>query len=118
MKPFNLPRNCFGCHADAYTATRSPDHVRAGFPTSCESCHFANHTSWSQAVFRHAFPIGSGRHAGFACSDCHVAADFRQFQCTGCHAHERSEMDDEHDDVGGYVYQSQACFACHPDGRE
>jgi hypothetical protein len=27
-------------------------------------------------------------------------------------------MDDKHDDVGGYRYDSNACFACHPDGRE
>jgi hypothetical protein len=27
-------------------------------------------------------------------------------------------MDDEHDDVSGYVYESTECLACHPDGRE
>jgi hypothetical protein len=27
-------------------------------------------------------------------------------------------MDDEHDDVGGYVYESTACYTCHPDGEE
>ena len=27
-------------------------------------------------------------------------------------------MDDEHDGVTGYVYESGACYACHPDGRE
>jgi hypothetical protein len=26
-------------------------------------------------------------------------------------------MNNEHDDVGGYVYESQACYSCHPDGR-
>jgi hypothetical protein len=25
---------------------------------------------------------------------------------------------DEHDDVGGYVYDSQACYQCHPNGDE
>jgi hypothetical protein len=27
-------------------------------------------------------------------------------------------MDDEHDDVSGYSYNSQACYTCHPTGRE
>jgi hypothetical protein len=27
-------------------------------------------------------------------------------------------MDDEHDDVNGYVYSSPACYSCHPDGRD
>jgi hypothetical protein len=27
-------------------------------------------------------------------------------------------MDNRHEDVVGYVYESQACYACHPQGRE
>jgi hypothetical protein len=27
-------------------------------------------------------------------------------------------MNQEHQGVGGYVYNNQACYACHPDGRE
>jgi hypothetical protein len=27
-------------------------------------------------------------------------------------------MDNQHEDVMGYMYQSQACYACHPQGRE
>lgn len=26
-------------------------------------------------------------------------------------------MDDEHNDVSGYIYQSSACLSCHPDGN-
>jgi hypothetical protein len=25
-------------------------------------------------------------------------------------------MDDEHEDVSGYSYNSLACYSCHPDG--
>ncbi len=25
-------------------------------------------------------------------------------------------MDDEHNDVGGYIYASPECYACHPTG--
>jgi hypothetical protein len=27
-------------------------------------------------------------------------------------------MDEVHDEVPGYVYESHACFDCHPDGSE
>ena len=40
------------------------------------------------------------------------------FTCIDCHAHTKPDMDDEHDDVGGYEYQTSACYACHPDGKE
>jgi hypothetical protein len=32
--------------------------------------------------------------------------------------HTRGDTDHEHRDVGGYRYDSNACLACHPDGRE
>ncbi len=67
------------------------------------------------------FPIYSGEHAGEwdACVDCHVVPnDFGIFECIFCHAHTQEEMDDEHEEVGGYTYESQACFNCHPNGEE
>jgi hypothetical protein len=27
-------------------------------------------------------------------------------------------MDNEHDEVSGYVYESNACYSCHPDGED
>lgn len=114
---YDLPRDCFGCHAPDYNAARNPDHVRSGFPTSCENCHLAGHTSWNQAVFQHDFPINSGPHAKFDCVECHQTST-RQFSCILCHEHEKNRMDDKHDEVGGYVYNSQACYGCHPNGRE
>ena len=113
---FDLPRDCFGCHAPDYNAARNPDHVQSGFPTSCENCHLPGHTSWNQAVFQHDFPIGSGPHAGFDCVECHQTST-REFSCILCHEHEKNRMDDKHKEVGGYVYNSQACYACHPNGK-
>ncbi len=37
------------------------------------------------------------------------------FTCTNCHG--RAETDDEHRGVGGYRYESVACYSCHPNGR-
>ena len=114
---YDLPRDCYGCHRADYEKTTSPNHRQAGYSTDCDNCHFSSHTSWQQAVFTHKFPIQSGKHAGFACSDCHLNANYNLFSCIDCHAHSKSSMDSEHDDVGGYAYNSQACYACHPNGR-
>jgi hypothetical protein len=114
---YNLPTDCYGCHKADYEATTSPNHQSTGFPTTCENCHFSNHVSWNQAVFTHRFPINSGDHRNIACDECHLTANYQQFSCIDCHEHSKNEMDDEHNDVGGYSYNSQACYTCHPDGR-
>jgi hypothetical protein len=113
-----ITESCVTCHLSDYNATTDPNHSVLGFPHACETCH--NTTSWSGANFSHPwFPINSGPHANRNCSDCHPApANFAVFSCTDCHAHRRSEMDGKHKDVPGYVWQSSACYACHPDGRE
>jgi hypothetical protein len=114
---YNLPKDCYGCHKADYDATTSPNHQSTGFPTTCENCHFSTHVSWNQAVFNHRFPIHSGAHRNIACNECHLTANYLQFSCIDCHAHNKSAMDNEHDEVGGYSYNSQACYTCHPDGR-
>lgn len=115
------PTDCFSCHEADYRAVESPDHVRSGFPTACELCHTT--VDFDDARFEdhdaRFFPIFSGPHRGVwgDCSDCHTAPGrFDVFDCRVCHP--RGEMDDEHDDVRGYVYESNACYACHPQGRE
>ena len=109
--------DCLACHADD-AATASPDHT--GFPTTCTNCHSVD--MWAGATVDHPqFPIYSGRHAGewASCQTCHVQpGDFSVFSCVTCHEHNRPDMDDEHDEVGGYVYQSAACYSCHPDGED
>jgi hypothetical protein len=115
-KGYNLPNDCYGCHAADYSATTEPNHKASGFPTTCETCHLPTHTSWSQAVFQHAFPIKSGKHVGFSCTDCHLTSNYRQFSCTDCHTHAKASTDSHHGGVGGYVYNSANCYACHPRG--
>jgi len=116
------PTDCAACHIDDYNDTDDPDHQAAGFPTTCEDCH--NTSGWDDADFNHDqmyFPIYSGNHAGEwdSCDECHVQpGDFGIFECVLCHEHNQDDTDDDHDEVGGYVYESQACFDCHPDGNE
>jgi hypothetical protein len=118
VKSLDLPRACFGCHKADYDLTTDPNHKNAGFPTDCEFCHYPSHVLWSQAKFDHSFPIESGKHAQWDCSDCHISSNYRDFSCINCHAHDKTQMDHKHREVPGYAYNSQSCYACHPQGRE
>ncbi len=114
-----LPSECVDCHLSDYQQTNDPDHIAAGFPTDCEVCHRGSDVSWDQGNFDHLwFPIDSGAHRNRECSECHPSGgNFAVFTCTtSCHP--RSEVDEDHDDVQGYVYNSAACYSCHPNGQE
>jgi hypothetical protein len=90
------------------------------FPTDCIACH--NQNAWEPADFDHDdlyFPIYSGKHGDEwnQCSDCHFNPNnYSLFDCLNCHS--PGETNEEHDEVGGYVYESNACFQCHPDGED
>ena len=114
----NTPNTCFGCHSTDYNTATNPNHVALQFSQDCTSCHAES--TWVPATFDHDaqhFPIYSGAHNGEwdACVDCHTnPADYTQFTCTTCHTN--PETNNDHNGVGGYVYQSDACLACHPTG--
>ncbi|KAF0197546.1 MAG: hypothetical protein FD166_1849 [Bacteroidetes bacterium] len=116
----NTPNTCVGCHLDNYNQTTNPPHASAQFPTECQTCHTEN--TWTPSTFNHDgqyFPIYSGKHNGewATCADCHTnASNYAQFSCIDCHEHNQADMDNEHNGIGGYAYNSPACFACHPTG--
>ncbi len=116
----NTPNSCFGCHEDNYNQTINPPHVISGFSADCETCHSQN--AWVPATFNHDgeyFPIYSGEHQGewATCADCHTnPANYGIFSCIDCHEHNQADMDEKHQGIGGYVFNSNACFECHPDG--
>ena len=109
------PTSCVSCHLGDYNATNNPNHQAAGFPTQCEQCHDTN--GWGDGNFDHDFPL-QGNH-NVSCNECHVnPGNFNVFSCIECHAHNKNSMDNEHDDVNGYTYNSNACYNCHPDGND
>ncbi|OGU79211.1 MAG: hypothetical protein A2279_12440 [Stygiobacter sp. RIFOXYA12_FULL_38_9] len=115
-------RQCVSCHQQKYDSAINPNHKGAQFSTDCASCH--SQTAWKPATFDHDgkyFPIYSGEHKGewSNCSDCHLdQTNYKTFECTNCHEHNKSDMDKEHQGVNGYAYQSRACYACHPSGTK
>ena len=116
------PKDCSACHMKDYTATTSPNHTTARFPLDCATCHRA--LTWKPAAFfphEQYFPIGSAdKHRPGRwndCTDCHTAApNYALFECINCHEHSKASMDSEHKGKSGYVYQSTACYRCHPRG--
>ncbi len=117
----NTPNTCFGCHSDDYNATNNPNHAIANFPTDCEACHGQN--TWIPSTFDHDamyFPIYSGKHdeEWNSCTDCHTTpGNYAIFDCINCH-NNAADLADEHDEVPGYVFENNACFACHPTGED
>jgi hypothetical protein len=115
------PNTCVGCHLNDYNSTTNPAHAPAQFPTDCQMCHTT--TAWSPSTFNHDgqyFPIYSGHHAGTwtLCTDCHTnASNYQLFSCIDCHAHNnQTQVDNQHQGVTGYSYNSIACYNCHPTG--
>jgi len=117
------PTDCVACHQQDYNATTNPNHQGSGFPTQCQNCHTTS--AWRPANFNHDgqyFPIYSGKHQGkwSTCADCHInPGNYRVFECILCHEHSnKTEVDNQHQGVSGYAYNSAACYRCHPTGRK
>jgi len=107
-----LPTACISCHADDFQ--RAPDHVDLNFPQTCEDCHTIQ--TWDGANFSHSFPLRGDHNVD--CTVCHDTGSTQQFTCIVCHDHNQTKMDDKHDEVSGYAYQSSACLQCHPSGKD
>jgi len=117
-----LSPECSSCHIETYNNTTNPSHTSLGFSTDCQECHSIS--GWQPASFDHDakfFPIYSGNHNNEwnECSDCHTnSGNYAAFSCVNCHEHNLSETNGDHNDVNGYVYESNACLSCHPTGSE
>ncbi len=117
----NISPDCYDCHQQDFAKTRNPVHTEQGFPRQCEMCH--SMISWTPALFNQHeafFPIYSGKHSGTwnTCTDCHLQSNnFQSFSCINCHEHERTRTDEKHREVRDYVYESSACYNCHPRGE-
>ncbi len=111
----NLPSECIDCH--------QKDEPTNHFGPACVECHTT--TAWEPSTFDHEplFPLIRGNHRRYrnSCTSCHLdPAAYEIFTCTDCHdgEHSRSRTDRQHNDVRNYVYESMACFECHPRGSE
>ena len=105
-----LPTDCYGCHAADYQSTRDPNHVQAGFPTDCRTCHDTK--AWSNARFAHAgFPL-KGQHASLACSACHKNGVYAgtPTDCASCHLSDYNNTTDPNHQQAHFPLD---CTICH-----
>jgi predicted CXXCH cytochrome family protein len=114
---------CVACHGDDFqrAKTQIPTHTT---DDSCAVCHTTN--DWSAAHPENVFPIKTGKHTKYGCTDCHNASlgsSKVNADCVGCHdegAHSLTKMADQHREEGDYkprAGQPSFCLDCHPDGR-
>lgn len=105
--------DCYSCHREDYEETSEPNHVQAGFPTTCELCHLPSNTSWEQASFNHNnfFPR-LGVHATLECAACHRGGIYAGTprECYGCHRSDYERTDDPNHVAAGFP---TTCELCH-----
>jgi hypothetical protein len=107
------PRTCEGCHSENFKATKSPDHIRAGFEPDCQLCHVSAALSWGNTLFEHpsTFEL-SGAHRNLDCIDCHAerfAGTPRV--CYGCHETDYMAADDPSHIAQGFPTDCEICHA-------
>ncbi len=90
--PTGNPRaiDCYDCHVLDFNSTKNPDHIAAGFSTSCDDCHNINAFDWATVNVVHDFFPLTGGHAIADCFACHTQS-------------------------GGFTGLSPECDACHHD---
>jgi hypothetical protein len=108
----NLPTDCYSCHKADYTGTTNPNHVAAGFPTTCNTCHTT--TSWAGAAFNHnntPFPL-TGAHVNVACTQCHINNVFAgtPTDCYSCHKADYAATTNPNHTSAGFP---TTCATCH-----
>ena len=108
------PKQCIGCHGDAYNGAVDPPHAAYAMSTDCTQCHtdFSWHPTkptWHDHLYR----ISSGHHSRFTCEDCHFAGALppANFTCIACH--EKGPTDSRHSGKSGYAWENFACYGCH-----
>lgn len=119
----SVSTECYDCHKQDYDEAANPVHDPVVFSQQCTECHTTS-PDWQPADYRihdnNSFPIYSGKHRGEwkNCTECHTNTnDYTQFTCTDCHAHGKLITDLRHNEERDYVYESNACYECHPRGR-
>lgn len=87
-------------------------------PVSCYRCHPRSERVGVDHDLR--FPISAppAVHAVFACQECHLdPANRALIGCAGsCHPAEKTAG--QHVNVAAFIYESRACYACHPTGAQ
>jgi hypothetical protein len=106
---------CVSCHQTDYNNATTPvNHIAAGFPTTCETCH--DTVLWTDATFNHTttgFQL-TGAHTvpPRLCADCHVNNNYalNSTLCYSCHQKDYSGTTNPAHASAGFP---TTCELCH-----
>lgn len=106
-----LSTDCYSCHTNDYDNTTEPNHLVAGFPVQCETCH--NTTNWDDADWDHSetqFPL-TGAHLQIACTDCHKNGQYTGLptDCFSCHEDDYNNTTDPNHQAAEFPIQCETC---------
>ena len=106
---------CVSCHQKDYTNALSPvNHLAAGFPTTCETCH--DTIQWTDGTFNHTstgFQLtGSHTVPPRLCSDCHTNNNYslNTTLCYSCHQKDYAGTNNPPHQSAGFP---TTCELCH-----
>ncbi len=107
-----LPSTCDSCHSADHLKATNPNHANAGFPKNCEMCHTPN--GWSPADFDHnltKFPL-TGKNASTECASCHIGGKYTGTVavCSGCHLTDFQKTTNPNHTTAGFL---TTCDTCH-----
>lgn len=110
---------CFDCHNDEYQSARFPDHVAAGYSTSCEDCHNINAYEWSSTGINHNFFPLTGGHDIADCAACHTAGDYAAISpvCFSCHEADYTATTNPNHGTSDFSIDCQLCHTTSIDWR-
>ena len=106
---------CVSCHQTDYNNAVTPvNHVAAGLPTTCETCH--DTVLWTDGTFNHTttgFAL-TGAHTvpPRLCTDCHVNNNYslNSTACVTCHLKDYQGTNNPNHAAVGFPQQ---CDLCH-----
>jgi len=107
----NTSPTCVSCHQTTYNNAVNPNHVAAGFPTDCVSCHNTN-PGWKPTTFDHSsFPLTLG-HNLTDCTQCHIGGNYNNTSptCVSCHQTTYNNAVNPNHVAAGFPTD---CIACH-----
>jgi hypothetical protein len=106
---------CIACHEAAYRGVQNPNHVAAGFPTTCVLCHTPSAPTFGGARFVHASFVLNGSHATQTCAACHRNSVYQGTprECATCHLADYQRTQNPNHASAGFP---TACDGCHRTG--
>jgi hypothetical protein len=125
--------SCIDCHLGAHprSTTDVTHEGRPGYPTGsappsfCLQCH-PRGTAGAARHPESVFPITTGPHSAFGCSDCHNSelgsVRSENVDCIGCHTGQHANEGSREEHQTARFREEQAtgshsfCRACHPSG--